>query len=76
MSKYVITALIVMLTSHISLAADSAPKSEEQKTLYAVGLIVARQLSVFNLTPAELEIVKQGIMDSATGKSDRSHVVL
>jgi FKBP-type peptidyl-prolyl cis-trans isomerase FkpA len=67
MTRYVITLLLLALTSQISTAADNAPKSEEQKTLYAVGLIVARQLSVFNLTPAELEIVKQGIMDSATG---------
>lgn len=68
MSKSVIAVLILILTSTLACAADDVPKSEEQKTLYAVGLIVARQLSVFNLTPSELEIVKQGIMDAATGK--------
>lgn len=48
-------------------AADT-PTNEEQKTLYAVGLVVARQLSVFGLTPAELEFVKQGLTDATTGK--------
>lgn len=43
-------------------------KTEDQKTLYAVGLVMARQLSVFDLTPSELEIVKQGLLDGAKGK--------
>jgi FKBP-type peptidyl-prolyl cis-trans isomerase FkpA len=68
MSKTVIAVVILILNSTLALAADDVSKSEEQKTLYAVGLIVARQLSVFNLSPSELEIVNQGIMDSATGK--------
>ncbi|MBI5076280.1 MAG: FKBP-type peptidyl-prolyl cis-trans isomerase [Nitrospirae bacterium] len=48
--------------------AAEAPKTEEQKTLYAIGLSVGRTLAPFSLTPAELEIVKQGITDSVTGK--------
>jgi len=58
----------------VMLAASSAyggepPKTEEQKTLYAIGLVISRQLAVFNLTPEELEMVKQGITDAATGKT-------
>ena len=63
----IITALVSMLTLP-AFAADSA-KNDEQKTLYAVGLVVARQLSVFNLTPAEFDIVKQGLGDAVTGKT-------
>jgi FKBP-type peptidyl-prolyl cis-trans isomerase FkpA len=48
-------------------AAD-VPKTEDQKTLYAIGLVVAQQLSTFTLTAAELEFVKQGITDAATGE--------
>lgn len=66
MSKAII-ALIVCLLAAPSFAAEP-PKSDEQKTLYAIGLFVARQLTVFDLTPAELEIVKQGITDAGTGK--------
>ncbi len=62
-----VIAILVCLLAVPSFAAEPA-KSDEQKTLYAIGLIVARQLSVFNLTPAELEFVKQGITDSIAGK--------
>ena len=43
------------------------PETEEQKTLYAIGLIIARQLGVFNLAPGELDWVKAGLTDAATG---------
>jgi FKBP-type peptidyl-prolyl cis-trans isomerase FkpA len=39
-------------------------KTDEQKTFYAIGMFLARQLSVFNLTPSEVELVKQGLSDS------------
>ena len=46
-------------------AAASAPGSEEDKTLYALGLIVGNNLDKFTLTPAELLIVQRGIRDAA-----------
>ena len=59
----------MLLTLMVSSAvAAEPPKSEEQKTLYAIGLSVARSLSVFSLTPAEVLIVQQGITDSFSGK--------
>jgi FKBP-type peptidyl-prolyl cis-trans isomerase FkpA len=42
--------------------------TEEQKTVYAVGAIIGKQVSVFNLTPAELDLVKKGLSDSINGK--------
>jgi FKBP-type peptidyl-prolyl cis-trans isomerase FkpA len=48
--------------------ALNAPTGEDQKTLYALGILMSRSLSPFNLAPAELEIVKQGLTDAATGK--------
>ncbi|HEX9104786.1 MAG TPA: hypothetical protein VF997_21390, partial [Polyangia bacterium] len=35
-------------------------ETEDQKTLYALGLILGRNVKGFNLTPAELETVKAG----------------
>ena len=61
-----IAFLLVTLTVSTSFAAD-APKTDEQKTLYAIGLVVSRSISVFNLTPAELELVKQGLTDAVNG---------
>ncbi len=66
--KSLIIAILVTAFVAPAFAAD-APKTEDQKTLYAVGLVVARQLSVFRLTPEELEFVKQGISDGVAGKT-------
>jgi FKBP-type peptidyl-prolyl cis-trans isomerase FkpA len=65
--RRLITAALVLLIAVPSFAAEE-PKTDDQKTLYAVGLVIARQLSVFNLSPSELELVKQGITDGAAGK--------
>ena len=50
--------------------AQAAPelKTEEQKTLYAIGLAVAGSLAAFALTPAELELVKSGLTDGALNR--------
>jgi len=63
-----IVAVLVILLATPSIAAD-IPATEDQKTLYAVGMLVSRSLAAFNLTPAELEIVKQAITDAAAGKT-------
>ncbi|MGQ0508390.1 MAG: FKBP-type peptidyl-prolyl cis-trans isomerase [Myxococcaceae bacterium] len=39
-------------------------KTDEEKTLYALGLMMGRSVNVFNLTKAETEIVKRGFTDS------------
>ena len=44
-------------------AADPELKTDDEKTLYALGLVLANQLGPFKLTPAELEIVKAGLTD-------------
>jgi len=41
--------------------------TDDGKTLYALGLDIARNIDVFSLTPAELEIMKQGLTDGVTG---------
>lgn len=50
--------------------AQSAPelKTDEQKTLYALGLAIAGSLSSFALSPAELELVKTGVTDGVLNR--------
>jgi FKBP-type peptidyl-prolyl cis-trans isomerase FkpA len=49
-------------------AADKpADKGDEQKTLYALGLLVGRNLSELGLTKTELAAVEKGISDQVTG---------
>lgn len=44
------------------------PQTEDQKTLYALGVHMARQMAVFNLSAEEVEFVKEGMTDAAAGK--------
>ena len=64
--KKLIVAVLVMMIALPALAAE-APKTEEQKTVYAVGLVISRSLAILSLSPAEVEIVKQGIDDGLKG---------
>ncbi len=57
-----------LIASGLACAAEPAPKAPElktddDKTFYALGLVIAGQLSGFRLSPAELELVKSGITD-------------
>jgi FKBP-type peptidyl-prolyl cis-trans isomerase FkpA/FKBP-type peptidyl-prolyl cis-trans isomerase FklB len=56
----------------VALASGSAGavelKTDEQKTLYALGLAIGNNLSIFNLSPAELELVSAGLADGVTHK--------
>ena len=42
--------------------------SDEEKTIYALGLSIAGSLSPFDLSPHELELVEQALKDAAAGK--------
>lgn len=44
-------------------SAASPPTTEDQKTLYALGLMLGRNISVFNLKPDELGYVQAGMAD-------------
>lgn len=43
-------------------------KTDEQKTFYALGLAIGNNLSIFNLSPTELELVSAGLADSVAHK--------
>ena len=48
-----------------------APTTEEQKTLYALGMLISQSLTTFELKPEELAMVQKGINDGVNGvKSD------
>jgi FKBP-type peptidyl-prolyl cis-trans isomerase FkpA len=62
--------LAFVLAAAVSLSASAqALKTDDEKSLYAIGYIVgSRNLAPLSLKPAELEIVKRGLSDGATGK--------
>jgi FKBP-type peptidyl-prolyl cis-trans isomerase FkpA len=65
MRRLILAALAISLAT---VARAQAPQTDDQKTLYAIGAVVARQLEVFNLSPAEFAMVKRGLEDVGTGK--------
>src|SRR4051794_22714197 len=76
-TKPAMQKLIVAVSLAVSLAgcnqgggsgARPAVVSEDDKTFYALGLMLGRNVATFNLSPHELEIVKAGMTDSVTGK--------
>jgi FKBP-type peptidyl-prolyl cis-trans isomerase FkpA len=42
--------------------------TDDEKTLYALGLVVQRSLRQFDLTAGELEVLKRALSDAAAGK--------
>lgn len=66
MYNLIVAGLVVLFA--VPAFAASVPQTEDQKTLYAIGVVVAKQLDIFNLSPEELKFVVQGINDSAAGK--------
>jgi FKBP-type peptidyl-prolyl cis-trans isomerase FkpA len=48
--------------------SPAAPKTEEQKAFYALGVHLNKQLSVFDLSADELKMVQQGMSDASTDK--------
>jgi FKBP-type peptidyl-prolyl cis-trans isomerase FkpA len=43
--------------------ASAAPASEDDKTLYALGVLISRNLDSFQLSPAEFKVVEAGMAD-------------
>ena len=70
-------SLVLVMTAVLAVACSKSPTStaepttEEEKTLYALGLVISRNLSQFNLSPADLEQVKSGIEDGVLGKKQK-----
>jgi len=49
-------------------AAPGALTTDDQKTIYAIGLTLQQNIAQLGLSPAELEILKRAISDGAAGK--------
>jgi FKBP-type peptidyl-prolyl cis-trans isomerase FkpA len=59
---------ICLLLAATPVFAVDPPATEEQKTLYAIGQTVSRQLAVFSLSPDEFQYVLLGLTDAQSGK--------
>jgi len=59
-----------LLLAGVGAASAAGPElqNDEQKTFYALGLAVSQSLAPFNLSEAELELVKAGLSDGTLTK--------
>ena len=69
--RTIVTSSIVAVLVAVGVAAAAGPEptTEEQKTLYALGVAAGQGLTPFNLTEAELEMVKAGMTDAVLKKT-------
>lgn len=49
--------------------SPAAAQTEEEKTLYALGVVMAQNLKPFSLTPTEVTTVAKGLADGVSGKA-------
>ncbi len=61
----ILAVLLILAAS----APAAEPQTETEKTIYAIGVAMSQSLSRYNLSDAELELVKQGIADGVAGKA-------
>jgi FKBP-type peptidyl-prolyl cis-trans isomerase FkpA len=59
--------VLALLAASCANAAEPVLETEEQKTLYALGLAISSNLKNINLTPDEWAIVQAGMTDSILG---------
>jgi FKBP-type peptidyl-prolyl cis-trans isomerase FkpA len=67
MRRLLLAALVASLTPAARAQAADL-KNDDEKTLYSIGVLIAKQLEVFSLSPAELDLVKRGLNDATGGK--------
>ena len=76
MRQTAVPVLTVLVVAFLSACQAKKPEtvpapqakvmSEEDKTLYALGALIGKNLELFQLTPKELDVVKLGLTDGVT----------
>jgi FKBP-type peptidyl-prolyl cis-trans isomerase FkpA len=59
------STFLILATAGNAVAGEPKLETDDQKTLYALGLTINRSLSPFNLSPSELELVEAGLADGS-----------
>ena len=69
-----VSLIAVLASSGLAYAADTAPATEDEKVLYAIGLALGKNLVPFQLSESELTQVQAGL--AAVAKGDKPAVEL
>jgi FKBP-type peptidyl-prolyl cis-trans isomerase FkpA/FKBP-type peptidyl-prolyl cis-trans isomerase FklB len=68
---YPLSVLGLVMVGAPARAADPELATDEQKTFYALGLMLSRSLVTFNLSAAELEVVQAGLADGVLNREKK-----
>lgn len=66
-----LTAVLFACAAGTEPAAAVELETEDQKTLYAIGLAMAQQIGPFSLSEEELTLVQQGLLDGVLKKEEK-----
>ena len=71
--RFVVSCFVTVLClgTTAAFAAAPEPTTDEQKTLYALGLAISQSLGTFSLSESELDLVKSGITDGVFKKAPK-----
>ncbi|HJT21642.1 MAG TPA: FKBP-type peptidyl-prolyl cis-trans isomerase [Nitrospira sp.] len=71
--RFAVTALVGLLGLAMSAmpAGAADPATDDQKTMYALGLLISQSLGPFALTEPELEFVRSGMTDGVLKKAPK-----
>ncbi len=71
--RFVVSCLATVLSlgTTASFAATPEPTTDEQKTLYAIGLTISQSIGTFGLSEPELDLLKSGITDGVLKKTPK-----
>jgi FKBP-type peptidyl-prolyl cis-trans isomerase FkpA len=67
--KIIVSCLLAVLVAAVAPAQAADPKSEDEKVLYAMGLVISQNVAWFNLSEAELKMLEQGLSDGVLNKT-------
>jgi FKBP-type peptidyl-prolyl cis-trans isomerase len=62
---------VVALLANVALGAEPKIETDDQKTIYALGLALARNVESYMLTPEEFEVLKVGLSDGILKKEPK-----
>jgi FKBP-type peptidyl-prolyl cis-trans isomerase FkpA/FKBP-type peptidyl-prolyl cis-trans isomerase FklB len=65
--RWLVALMLVLLTVPLPVSAQEL-KTDDEKVLYAIGLLMSDRLAPFGLSAAEMEFVKAGLADGALGR--------
>ena len=74
LKSFALSAVLILAAGAVAGAAGPELKTDDQKTLYALGLVISQNLASFNLSPSDLDSVLAGVSDGVLKKESKVDV--